>query len=379
MAATLASGRGALAVLPDGRAAARVDAALAALLGDRHHVLLTAEAGPERRYRRWLAVHRGAVRAVVGTRAAMFAPVRDLGLVAVWDDGDSAHSDPHAPLPHAREVLLLRAAQEGAGCLIGGHGCTVEAARSPSPAGRARWPPPRDRAGPAPLVRTVGEEDEARDPAARAARLPTSRGGRCARPCSAARCSSRCRAAATCPGWPAPPAARRPAAPTATARSRERTGSDPALRVVLTARPDWHCPQCGGFRLRAQVFGARRTAEELGRAFTGVRCAPRDATTSSTRPGRPALIVCTPGAEPVPEGPEYAAALLLDGWALLGRPICGQARRRCGAGSRRVPGAAAGRGWHGRGRRRPGLRPVQALVRWDPSGHAVGSWPSGPS
>lgn len=95
--ATLASGRGALVVLPDGRHAARVDAALTALLGKGHHTLLTADAGPQKRYRQWLAVHRGSVRAVVGTRAAMFAPVRDLGLVALWDDGNENHSEQHAP------------------------------------------------------------------------------------------------------------------------------------------------------------------------------------------------------------------------------------------------------------------------------------------
>ncbi|EFL14070.1 primosome assembly protein PriA [Streptomyces sp. C] len=100
MAATLASGRGALAVVPDGRTAARVDTALTALLGEGRHALLTADSGPEKRYRQWLAVSRGSVRAVVGTRAAMFAPVRDLGLVAVWDDGDSSHGDIHAPFPH---------------------------------------------------------------------------------------------------------------------------------------------------------------------------------------------------------------------------------------------------------------------------------------
>ncbi len=75
---------------PCGRGADRV-------AGEGRHALLTAEAGPEKRYGQWLAVRRGAVHAAVGIRAAMFAPVRDLGLVAVWDDGDTAHSEPHAP------------------------------------------------------------------------------------------------------------------------------------------------------------------------------------------------------------------------------------------------------------------------------------------
>ncbi len=77
VAAALASGRGALVVLPDGRAVARVDdRADRCCSGEGHHVVLTADSGPEERYRSWLAVNRGAVRAVVGTRAAMFAPVR---------------------------------------------------------------------------------------------------------------------------------------------------------------------------------------------------------------------------------------------------------------------------------------------------------------
>ena len=57
---------------------------------------------------------------MVGTRAAMFAPVRDLGLVAWWDDGDDLLTEPRAPYPHVREVLALRARTEGAALLSGG-------------------------------------------------------------------------------------------------------------------------------------------------------------------------------------------------------------------------------------------------------------------
>lgn len=59
VAAVLSSGRGALVVMPDGRSAARVDSALTAVLGAGRHALLTADAGPEKRYRQWLAVRRG--------------------------------------------------------------------------------------------------------------------------------------------------------------------------------------------------------------------------------------------------------------------------------------------------------------------------------
>lgn len=375
IAAALASGRGALAVLPDGRAAARADAALTELLGTGHHVLLTADAGPEARYRRWLAVSRGTVRAVIGTRAAMFAPVRDLGLAAIWNDGESAHSDDRAPQPHAREVLLLRAAHEGAAFLLGAHACTVEAAQLVE-SGWAR-PLAADREtvrAVAPRVRTVGDGDEARDPAARAARLPSlawqtvrealahgpvlvqvPRRGYVPRlACERCRTPARC---ARCQG------------------PLEAVGAREALRCGWCARAEsgWRCAECGGLRLRAQVFGARRTAEELGRAFpqVPVRTSGRDHILDAV-PDGPALVVATPGAEPPAGGPGYAAALLLDGWALLGRPdlrAAEEALHRWTDAAALVRGAAEG------GTvvvvAEPTLRPVQALVRWDPAGHAV--------
>ncbi|GGV10608.1 putative primosomal protein N' [Streptomyces litmocidini] len=372
VAAALASGRGALVVVPDGRAAGRVDAALTEVLGEGRHALLTAEAGPEKRYAQWLAVRRGAVRAVVGTRAAMFAPVRDLGLAVIWDDGDGSHSEPHAPQPHAREVLLLRAAQDRCAFLLGSTSCTVEAAQLVE----SGWAQPlvagRDQVrAAAPLVRTVGDTDLARDEAARAARLPTLawqvvREGLKSGPVLVQvprrgyvpRLScERCRTPARC---------RHCAGPLEAPEQQE-------LRCGWCGRgaPDWHCVECGSTRLRAQVVGARRTAEELGRAFPAVpvRTSGRDHVLDSV-PGRPALVVSTPGAEPVAEG-GYAAALLLDGWAMLGRP---DLRAGEEALRRWIDAAALVRGQAEGGTvvvvAEPTLRPVQALVRWDPAGHA---------
>ncbi|WP_416969330.1 primosomal protein N' [Streptomyces sp. 4F14] len=371
--ATLASGRGALVVVPDGRAVGRVDAALGRVLGEGRHAVLTADAGPEKRYREWLAVSRGSVRAVVGTRAAMFAPVRDLGLVVVWDDGDGSHSEPHAPQPHVRDVLLLRAAQEKCGFLLGSWSCTVEAAQLVE----SGWARPivarREQVRvAAPLVRTVGDQDLARDEAARAARLPTlawqavreglksgpvlvqvpRRGYVPRMACAQCREPARCR---HCAG-----------------PLEGVDGGGLSCGWCGRGEAGWSCPSCGGVRLRAQVVGARRTAEELGRAFPAVpvRTSGREQVLDTVS-GVPALVVSTPGAEPVADG-GYAAALLLDGWAMLGRPDL-----RAGEEAlRRWIGAAALVRGQGEGGTvvvvaEPTLRAVQALVRWDPVGHAV--------
>ncbi len=370
--ATLAGGRGVLLVVPDGRDAQRLDAALGAALGKGSHVLLSAELGPESRYRRWLAVRRAAVRAVIGARSAVFAPVADLGLIVVWDDGDDLHAEPRAPYPHARDVAVLRASMSGCGLLIAGFARTAESALLI----RSGWAQPivADRAvlrAACPRVVALGDELELeRDPVARSARLPALafRTARAAlargRPvlvqvprrgylptlmCAADRSPARC---AHCGG------------PLASGGS----AAVPSCRWCGRAAVDWRCPSCQGGRLRAGVVGSARTAEELGRAFPGVptRTSSGDSVLSDI-PAGPAVVVATPGAEPVAAG-GYGAALLLDGWALLSRPdlrAAEEAVRRwanaialVAADGSVIIGADAG------------IPAVQALVRWDPAGHA---------
>ena len=121
------AGFGALLIVPDARDLARLDAALSSTLDGTRHVTLAADLGPAERYRRFLAVSRGQVVVVAGTRAATFAPVRNLGLVAVFDDGDDLLAEPRAPYPHAREVLMLRSAAGSCALLVGGFARTAEA------------------------------------------------------------------------------------------------------------------------------------------------------------------------------------------------------------------------------------------------------------
>ncbi|MEV0344365.1 primosomal protein N' [Nonomuraea sp. NPDC050680] len=441
--ATLDGGRGAVVVVPDGKDVALADAELTRVLGDGRHVALTADLGPAERYRRWLRVLRGQVRAVVGTRAAVFAPVAALGLVAIWDDGDDLHAERLAPYPHAREVLALRAHRTGAAMLIGGYTRTAEATQLIA----SRWARPIVAARTtirslAPRVHPAGEDAElAKDQAARQARLPSlawralrqglesgpvlvqvpRRGYLPALACQNCRAPARCAlpptrlSALAAPGAEAnEPNADIPGLAMAATAGRASGGGtkqggtkqggtkqggtkqgglrldgDPtamghpschgplALRGGHAApycrwcgRVDagWRCPNCGGHRLRAVVVGARRTAEELGRAFPSVpvRTSGRDGVLA-TVPAARALVVATPGAEPVAEG-GYTAAVLLDAWALLGRPDL----RASEEALRRWTNAAA--------LLRPGaevvvlgdaaLPVVQALLRWDPITHA---------
>jgi primosomal protein N' (replication factor Y) len=132
--------------------------------------------------------------------------------------------------------------------------------------------------------------------------------------------------------------------------------------ALATGPGGWHCPHCGHDRLRATITGATRTAEELGRAFPGftVRTSGGEQVLASVS-GEPALVIATPGAEPLAD---YAAALLLDGWALLSRPSL-----RAGEETlRRWLGAAALVRHDGTVlvHADQSLPATQALVRWDP-------------
>ncbi len=174
-AATRASGRGSLLLAPDARDIARLDAALVSLLGKGQHVVLTADLGPAARYRAFLAVSRGLAPIVVGTRAAALSPVHDLGLVAIWDDGDDLYAEPRAPYPHAREVLLLRAHHEGAAALLGGVARSVEAQSLVDTGWAVSLAGPRDEVrAAAPQVHVTGETDREHehDSASRSARVP---------------------------------------------------------------------------------------------------------------------------------------------------------------------------------------------------------------
>ncbi|KHL12202.1 replication restart DNA helicase PriA [Mumia flava] len=369
VAAVLSGGRGAIVCLPDVADVERLDAAMTAAWGSDHHVTLTADLGPAARYAAFLRVLRGRARVVIGTRAAAFAPVADLGLVAIWDDGDDLFAEPRAPYPHTREVLLTRAWDSGCGVLVAGWARTPEAQQlvesgwcssieAPSAQRRAAWPRiETDEPGralstarlPAAAFRAVRAGLEAGPVLVQVPRT----GYRASLACQECRRPARC---VRCTG----------------PLRQDDPGAPPRCGWCGGEAEPWSCPHCGGTRLRAPLLGDRRTVEELGRAFPQVRVrssvggsAVRDVD------AEPAIVVATPGAEPRASG-GYAAAVLLDTWATLSRPDLRtdeEALRRWLNAAALVRGSADG------GRLvvvgDPGVPVVQALVRTDPVGFAA--------
>ncbi|MEU1204365.1 primosomal protein N' [Nocardia sp. NPDC005825] len=388
-AVTVRGGRGAVIMVPDQRDLDRVLAECVALVGE-SAVGLAAGLGPSARYRRWLSVLRGQAKVVVGTRSAVFSPVRDLGLIAIWDDGDDTFAEPRSPYPHAREVAMLRAHETGAAFVAAGFARTAEVQAIVE----SGWAHDllADRAvvrQAMPRITAPGDTDAAleRDPIAQAIRIPAvafmearkalkaggavlvqvpRRGYIPALSCAKCRTPARCR---HCNG----PLALPDSAPAS--RGALRTGREgvaeaqsPACRWCGITEAAFRCGSCGSRALRAVVIGASRTAEELGRAFPGVPVRGSGGSSIlNAVPEGAQVVVSTIGAEPpVPGG--YAVAMLLDGWALLGRADL----RAAEDALRRWMSAAALVRSDGRVivMADAGLPTVQALVRWDPVWHA---------
>ncbi len=375
-AQTIRTGRTVLAIVPDQRDLDALWRPATTRIDEDSVVALSAGLGPAARYRRWLAALRGTARLVIGTRSAVFAPLSDLGLVMVWADADDSLAEPRAPYPHAREVAMLRAHQARCAALIGGYARTAEAHALV----RSGWAHDIVAARPVVRARTprvVALDDSGyaneRDPAARTARIPSIalRAARASLEAEApvlvqvprrgyapSLACGRCRTIARCRHCTGP-------------LSLHDRGSGMVCRWCGRAEPTLRCARCGSDAVRAVVVGARRTAEELGRAFAGtpVITSAGDAIVSEVA-ARPALVVATPGAEPRASG-GYGAALLLDTWALLGR----QDLRAAEDALWRWMTAAALVRARGDGGvvtviAESSIPTVQSLIRWDPVGHA---------
>ena len=375
-AQTIRAGRAVLAIVPDQRDLDTLWRAATTRIDEDGVVALSAGLGPAARYRRWLAALRGTARLVIGTRSAVFAPVSDLGLVMVWADADDTLAEPRAPYPHAREVAMLRAHQARCAALIGGYARTAEAHALV----RSGWAHDivatrsvvRARSPRVAALDDSGYADE-RDPAARTARIPyiALRAARSSLEAGApvlvqvprrgyipSLACGRCRTIARCRQCTGP-------------LSLQDRGPGTVCRWCGRAEPTLRCARCGSDAVRAVVIGARRTAEELGRAFAGtpVMTSAGDAIVAEVA-ARPALVVATPGAEPRAEG-GYGAALLLDTWALLGRQDLRAAEdalwRWMSAAALVRPG---GDGGVVLVVAESSIPTVQSLIRWDPVGHA---------
>ncbi|WAA64451.1 primosomal protein N' [Microbacterium oxydans] len=310
----LTAGKSSILIVPDHRDLDRLLAALDTLVPADAVVRHDSRQTNPDRYRAFLRTLEDVPCIVVGNRSAVYAPVV-AGLVAIWDDGDPLLGEPLAPYVNARDAALVRRELEGSALVFAGHTRTTDverlvvlgwlqditAVRRVLP--RVVLSTPQEMEQPTAQRMPSSAFLAARNAAAEGPVLvQVSRPG-----FSPSLVCAECRAPARCPHCGGPLGAR-------------HRGAVPVCGWCGRGASAWTCPACSSTKLRLASSGSERTADELGRAFPGVRVIVADSAHPVERvDAKPALVVATRGAEPIADG-GYRAVVLLDGPRMLQAP-----------------------------------------------------------
>lgn len=304
--AQLKNGRSAILVVPDFRDQNRLKAAAETLGLKAKLVDFSTDQTNAVRYASYLSCLEQIPSIVIGSRAAIWAPLQELGGIAIFDDTDQSLIEPTAPYTHIRDVALIKQQQTNCNLLLVGHTRSAEVERLrelgylndktaafAKPKIAVTEPGLRVDSTSYQLVRETLSQGKP------VLVQVAATGNSVSTYCSDCSERSRCR---FCNG-----------------PIFLDSSTTPKCRWCSAINLDLTCKTCGGKKLRTGGAGSARTATELGRSFPGVAVVEStyQHRIESVKPGK-RLVVATPGAEPWVEG-GYGAVVLLDGQRLLAR------------------------------------------------------------
>ena len=240
---------------------------------------------------------------VIGSRSAIYAPVRNLGVIAFFDDGDDSLREQGSPYTHAREIALMRASDD-VKLLFAANYRSLEIQRLVEigylkdmemklPPARISYSPPAQRLDAA-SFKLMREALEVGPVLVLIPRKGNSATVYCAG-CDQRLACNNCKG----PIW-------------------ENEKGEYRCRVCQGISHS--CAACGSNKLRRGRTGSTRTAAEFGKAFPGITISEFTSDTKPTAIKKSKhLILATPGSAPrVQLG--YAALLILDSDVWLAMP-----------------------------------------------------------
>lgn len=279
---TLAQGRSVLVIAPEIARASAIEMLARRRWGD-GVALLHGGLPPAARNDAWCRIRSGSARVVVGTRSAVFAPLRALGLICVEDEEDPSLKEEQEPRYHAREVAWMRARQNGAALLIGSAHPSLETLYALDPAGYQGGTVMPDGAHPAGGSPAIQVVDLRRVPFATVLSEPMIAGiGAALQACAQAVLFLNRKGFA--PALLCRDCGRAPQCPHCSASlTFYRQAGRLACRHCGTAAslPD-ACPTCLAARLEPVGFGTERIEAEVRRLFRGARIGRLDRDTGRT-------------------------------------------------------------------------------------------------
>jgi primosomal protein N' (replication factor Y) len=236
---------------------------------------------PGERYDQWRKVRGGQVQVVIGARSAIFAPVRDLGLIIVDEEHDTSYKQEDGVRYNARDVALVRAQREKAVVILGSATPSLESFYN---AQRGRYQTlhlqHRVGGGTLPKVEVVdlrGRKHALLTPPLQEALAHNLEGGGQSllflnrRGFSRSAICTDCGRAFQC----------RRCSVTLTVHARQKTLLCHYCGYQLPAFPV--CPLCGGGRVQLLGFGTERVEEEVRRVFPQARIARMDSDVMTRR------------------------------------------------------------------------------------------------
>jgi primosomal protein N' (replication factor Y) len=304
--ASLKAGESTILVVPDYRDQAVILAKLREQIETEAILDYTSQQTNSLRYAAFLRCLSSEPVIVVGSRAALYAPVENLGEIIIWDDGDSNLQEPTSPYTNARDVALIRQSQSNCRILFAAHARSSEIERL------VEIGYLQDISVPFAIPKLAISETSARvdslswQAIRRALELDdsvlvqvASRGQSVSAYCAGCGDRAKC---STCAGplW-------------------IDSQNQPRCRWCNAHNLGFNCAACGTRSLKQGRAGATRTSAEFGKAFPGTKIIESngDNRLEQVPPGKK-IVVSTPGAEPRVDG-GYGAVILLDCNEMLSR------------------------------------------------------------
>lgn len=301
---SLATGGSVIIVLPDFRDHSVLMENLLASAAREHVVDYSTQLAKSKRYFSFLKCISQQQSVVVGARSAIYAPVNNLTKIIIWDDGDTSHQDQSSPYSHTREVAMMRQTVDHCDIHILGHSRSTEMARLISIKFFA------DTSKPFPIPRVANSESEIRVDSLAWTTIRSalkmgsvlvqvgSKGSSTSAFCSNCNRRAMCK---SCHGpiW-------------IDSRNMAR------CRWCNNGNLDHRCQDCGSVKMRLGLAGSTRTAAEFGKAFPGSRIIESTGESPVLQAPANALVIATPGAEPITKG-GYSAVVILDAHKALAK------------------------------------------------------------
>lgn len=304
-AENIAAGFSAIVLVPDFRDQALLRAAIEHSALSSHYIDFSTEQKGSVRYENFLKCLTEGTHLVVGSRSSLYAPLQNLGIIICYDDGDRNFLDQQSPYAHARDIALLRQAEEKCSLLFVSHSRSTEVQRlvdigyateqtdafaapklafdeTTARVSTLAWQTIRESAETGVVLVQVGSKGVAR----------TAYCSDCSKRALCTRCHG--------PIW-------------------VDAKSTPRCRWCNAQNLAFKCDECGSAKLRQGSGGATRTIAEFGAAFPGLQLVESTGDKPLlTVEGKRKIVVSTPGAEPQATG-GYSAVVILDAKQALNR------------------------------------------------------------